>query len=402
MPFDLNEVTFDELDDEEEQSGNPTDIDKQEEEESVDEVEVQDEENIDKSDELEFSGNDIDDAFNEGEEDNDEKESSNEDSEASDKHEDNEDNEDNEEKGKDSEEEEEGGQEEARVVDEIASQFGLDPEEDFDNELDDTFDDVIKAAKKGAQTMAEQEMNNFFEQYPDIEQYTRYRVNGGDPQTFREEVLNSPSYDELELEGNESTQERVVRQKLQEVDGFSDEKVDQKVDNYKSAGILKSEAEDAKDIMSNQQEQKRQQLIEQQEKEAERRRQEQLEEQKKYRQTIRESNNLGAFQLPENQKDEFESYLFEPVDEETGMTQAEKDYQNMSKEQELTLYYLVYNGLDSLEDMVDNKASTKKAERISDKLKKTSSRSVKDKSETSGRSNDSGSLEGFDLDQQIG
>lgn len=399
MPLTPDDVTFDDVeedisdDNEEESSSTNENVETTEENKGGGEEEEK-EEIVEEPDEPlgDFSDEDVNQAFD----DYDEEEESDDDEDKSSPE--------NEEKENTNEEKTEEGEDEAedvRVVDQIASQFGLDPEEDFDEELDDTFDDVIKTAKKGAESMAQKEMNNFFEKYPDIEQYTRYRVNGGDPDKYREEVLNSPTYDDLELEGNESTQERVVREKLQEVDGFSDDKIDDKIERYKSGGYLKSEAEDAREIMSSKQEEKRQKLIEQQEKEAEKRREQQIEEQKKYKQTIHESNDLAGLQLPENQKDDFESYLFEPVDED-GMTQAEKDYQNMGREEALALYYLTYNGLDNLGELVDNKASTKKAEQISNKLKKSSSRSVKDRSEKT-RSNDSNpSLEGFDLDQQIG
>jgi len=385
MPFDIDEVTFDELEDENESE----DLDQQDQSEE-DNVDL-DEENAETIDEESLR-----DSFSSSDN---ESESTNEEDEQDENVEDQE--------TEDQEDEEAEEEEESvRIVDEIASQFGVDPEEDLDGELDDTFEDVTKVTRKGAEKMAQKEINTFFEQYPDVAQYTRYRVNGGDPDTFREEVLNSPDYEDLELEGNESTQERIVREKLQEVDGFSDDKVDQKVETYKSGGILKSEAEDAKDILSNRQEQKRQELIEQQEQEAKQRREQIKQQQQEYRQTIRESNDLAGMQLPEDQKDTFESYLFDPVDED-GMTQAQKDYQNMSQEEALSLYYLMFNGgPENLDELVDNKASTKRAERLSEKLKKNSgSRDVSDKSERGSgggrKRNEDADLSGFDLDQAI-
>jgi len=384
MPFNVDEVTFDELED---QDDSPKDL------ENNDDLEDEDLEQDQPESKEEAGEVEEPDSFDNLDEDIDDDLDSDEDEEPTD-----------EDENTDVDQDEEMEEEEARFVDDLASQFGLDPDEDLDGEVEDTWDDALKVARKGAETMATQEINGFFEKYPDIAEYAQFRVNGGDPDTFREEVLNAPSYDDLELEGNEQTQERVVREKLQEVDGFSDEKVDQKIENYKSGGILKSEAEDARDIMSNKQEQKREQLIEEQEKKAEQRRQEQLEEQKRYKETIRESNSLGDLQLPENKKDDFEEYLFEPVDED-GLTQAERDYQNMSRDEALALYYVMFEGgPDNLGSLVDNKASTKKAEQISNKLSKSSSRSVKDRSEKSGRSgrDESPNLEGFNLDQQIG
>jgi len=391
MPLNPNEITFDELAEENNDTNEASDLDEQESptdqenenmtvEDEEEELENQEEDNLEFPDDSFDDSDQPEDGESNQEENTDEPENQ-------------------EDEGEGGDEEDVEEEEEVRVVDQIANQFGFE-EDDFDDELDDTFDDVIEVAKKGAEKMKNEELNNFFEQYPDIEQYTRYRVNGGDPDTFREEVLNAPSYDDLELDGNESTQERVVREKLQEVDGFSDEKIEDKIERYKSGGYLKDEAEDAREIMSSRQEKKQQELIEQQEKQAEQRRKEQLEEQKKYRETIHESNNLAGFQLPENQKEDFESYIFEPVDEETGETRAEQDYKNMSREEELTLYYLVYNGLDSLEDLVDNKASTKRADNLSDQLKKSSSRSVKDKS-SKGTDRNDGNLDSLDLDSAI-
>lgn len=387
MPaFDLEQVEFDDVqEDVEEPSEEPTD-----------DIEDNSPEDVSEPDDFDELDEDIDDAFSDENNPQDEEDTEDE------LTEEDIDSDEDVETQEETDEEEEEDVEDTRFVDDLASQFGLDTEEDLDEDLEDTWDDALKVARKGAQNLASQEINTFFEQYPDLKQYAEYRVNGGDPDTYREEVLNAPSYNDLEVEGNEQTQEQLVREKLREVDGFSEDRVDDKVETYKSAGVLKGEAEDAQEILANRQEQKQEELIKEQEKQAEQRKKEQLEEQKRYRQTIQESDSLAGLQLPEDRKDDFESYLFDPVDEE-GMTQAEKDYQEMDREQALALYYLTYNGLDNLGKLVDNKASTKEAERLSDKLKKTESRDVKDRSEKSGRrKSDDPNLEGFDLDSAIG
>lgn len=389
MPLSPGDITFDELEDEQEDTANL------DEEQSQTDVEDEEESNVSEESETveDIDTDELEAAFEDTE---DEEEQSTESEEDVSQDEEVEETEDQEEDDVEEEIEE-------RFVDDLASQFGLDPEEDFDGNLDDTWDDAIQVAKEGAKKMAQNEVNTFFEQYPDVAQYGRYRANGGDPETFREEVLNAPSYEDMELEGREGRQEEIVREKLREVEGFGDEKVDQKVETYKSSGVLKQEAEDAKEILSAKQEQRKQELIEQQEKKAEERREEIQKEQQRFKETIHESNDLAGLQLPEDQKDTFENYLFEPVNEE-GMTQAEVDYQNMDREQTLALYYLTFQGLDSLSDMIDNQASTKRAERLSEKLKKSSSRDVSDKSKRGSQSRKKSNdpdLENFDLDSAI-
>jgi len=385
MPFDLDEVTFDELEDEDE----PADLEEQSEPDQTDEPEPTNDDTEEKETIEDIDEDKLEEAF---EEDNvDEEEESTDETEEDTSNEEETNTEDQEEV------------DDTRFVDDLASQFGLDPEEDFEDDLDDTWDDALDVAKKGGKKMAQNEINTFFEQYPDVAEYATYRANGGDPDTFREEVLNSPSYEDLELEGREGRQEEIVREKLQTVEGFDDEKVDQKVETYKSSGVLKQEAEDAKNILANKQEQKRQELIKEQEQKQEQRREEIQKEQQRFKETIHESDNLAGVQLPEDQKDTFESYLFEPVNDE-GMTQAEVDYQNMDREETLALYYLSFQGLDSLSDLIDNQASTKRAEQLSKKLKKSSSRDVSDKSERGSQSrkrSDDPNLEGFDLDSAI-
>lgn len=291
-------------------------------------------------------------------------------------------------------ENEEVTEEEPTIVHDIAQQFDLELEED----IEDDWDGVLEVTKRAGETMAQRQLNALFNQFPDIGQYAQYRMNGGDPSTYQEQVLSSRSYEDVDL-SSESTQERLIRKKLQEVDGFSDEKIDKKVGMYKSGGFLKSEAEDAKDILSKKQEERQKQLLEEQKRQAKQQREQLQQQREEFRNTIYESNSLGGLRIPETKKDDFSSFVLDPVEE--GVTRADQQWSNLSQESALALDYLVYLSEDGeldLSQLVDNLASTKKTRSISEKLKKTrsSKRDVNDSNPRNSR-DDSGDISEIDL-----
>jgi hypothetical protein len=301
----------------------------------------------------------------------------------------------------DVEEDEDSEEPDVSFVEDLGKQFGL-PEEELES-YDDTWDDAMEVTRKAAENMAQQQINQLFEEYPDIAQFAQYRQQGGDPQEYYETVLNRTSYEDLEIsEDDTQTQEQLVRQRL-EVQNTPEDQIDEEIQDYKDAGLLKRQAERSKRILQEHQEKRQQELLEEQKRKAEEQRQQALQEQKEYKQIIEESNDLNGIRLPENEKQKFQEYLFEPADED-GMTQAEKKYQNLSKEDALALDYLIMKDLD-LGKLVDNLASTKKAGRLSDRLKKSKKRDVKDKSSRGSsrrRNSGDGSLESFDPDSLLG
>lgn len=287
----------------------------------------------------------------------------------------------------DVEETEEEAEEDIRIVDDIISQFDL-PEDQREG-LEDTWDGVVEATKRAADVQTQRQVEGLMKQYPDVGQYLNYRLNGGDPQKYQEEVLRAPSYEDMEIsEDDVSTQETLVRQRLQS-EGLDDSQISEEIEDLKSAGLLKKQAERSKGVLAKKQKEKQEQLI----KEQERQKQEQLEqarkEQEEYKNLIQNSSELGGLRIPETKKDDFTSFMFDPVNEE-GVTQADQAWSQMSKEDRTALEYLVYlsggDGLD-LSGLVDNLASTKKAKSLSDSLRKTrgSNRTVKDSSQRNPR-----------------
>lgn len=267
-----------------------------------------------------------------------------------------------------------------RFVDELAKDFGI----EFEEEIPDTWDGLKTATKKAAQVQTQRQLNQLFEQYPDLGEYANYRMNGGDPQTYQEQVLNAPSYEDMEIsEGDVATQKKLVRERLNG-EGYSEDAIKEEIEDLESAGLLKKQAERSKQVLSKRQEKKRQELIKQQEQQKQQQIEQQKQEQQEYINLIQESSDLGGLRVPENKKEDFAEFMFSPTDD-SGVTQADKAWNNMSREDRLALEYLVYqsrgNGVD-LTSLVDNLASTKKAKSISESLRKTrgNNRKVKDRS----------------------
>ena len=300
-------------------------------------------------------------------------------------------------------EETEDVEEDVRFVDELAKDFGI----EFEEDIPDTWDGLKTATKKAANVQAQRQMNQFMDQYPDIAQYMEYRVNGGDPQKYQEEVLRAPSYEDMQIsEDDVSTQEQLVRERLRG-EGYTDSTINEEIEDYKSAGLLKKQAERSRQVLSKRQKQEQEQLIQQQEQQRQQQIQQQQQQQQEYIDLIQKSSDFAGLRIPENKKDDFTQHMFQPIDE-SGVTQAEKAWNSMSEEDALAIEYLVYqsggNGL-NLTDLVDNLASTKKAKSISDSLRKTrgKKRSVNDRSSRNPReSATSSNVDDIDMDRLFG
>lgn len=258
-------------------------------------------------------------------------------------------------------EEETEEEEEVSVIDALKAQTGFETDKDYEDSLEGASEFVNDAA----QQQAEQQINQVLESLPeDVQTYMNYRANGGDPDEFFQSYQRSWSDTELD-EGDKSQQKTIVENRLRE-EGYSDEEIEQAINDYESSGVLYNEAQRSLNRLQNIEEQRQEQLVEEQQQQVQQQ-QEQIEEAwQEIEQTLEERNNLNGLPVPENKKDDFYNWMSEPVEEVNGQPVSQRDIaaQKADVETLLTLDYVLYlmNDEDlSFDDVIDNKAKTKKA-----------------------------------------
>ena len=260
----------------------------------------------------------------------------------------------------DTEEEEEVEEPDFSVVGEVAQQFGLEIEED----TPDTLESINKVVREASTKMAEQQMSQVWEAFPDVKEYAEYRANGGDPDSFRENYLSANSYSDLNVE-NTDHQKMLVKEQMRE-QGFDDSDIQDEINELSDANLLQNKAKRAQKYLTKKQEKKKQKLIQQQKQKAQQERQKIQQEWNQIENTIEESNQFKGLKIPETEKSDFYKWMREP--QQDGKTQREKQLQNVDLETHLMIDYLLYKG-GNLSDLVDNLATTKNAETLANKLK---------------------------------
>ena len=260
----------------------------------------------------------------------------------------------------DTEEQEEVEEPDFSVVGEVAQQFGLEIEED----TPDTLESINKVVREASTKMAEQQMSQVWEAFPDVKEYAEYRANGGDPDSFRENYLSANSYSDLNVE-NTDHQKMLVKEQMRE-QGFDDSDIQDEINELSDANLLQNKAKRAQKYLTKKQEKKKQELIQQQKQKAQQERQKIQQEWNQIENTIEESNQFKGLKIPETEKSDFYKWMREP--QQDGKTQREKQLQNVDLETHLMIDYLLYKG-GNLSDLVDNLATTKNAETLANKLK---------------------------------
>lgn len=263
------------------------------------------------------------------------------------------------------ESEEETEEEDLSVVESIRRSLGY----DFDEEFEDSEEGIQKLVNSASDKKAEEALQAYFEQFPDVQELLEYRMLGGDPDKFFETRFPEVDYKEVELkEDNEAQQEQLIRQELQQVRGYSREEADAEIEDYKNGGILENKAKRALQALRTKQQADQRDLLEQQ-REQQRLQQEEVENYwNTVQQTLDSQTSLKGFNLPTSEKQKFFDYLARPV--ENGMSQAMINAQQADLETRLAIDYLLYKGF-NLSDLVDRRAKTQVSKTLKERLSKS-------------------------------
>lgn len=272
------------------------------------------------------------------------------------------------------EDEEEQAQEEEEettpLFEQLSAELGMDEHLDG-TEYEETMEGFVDYTQDAVQTAMEQQWEQTFEQYPDIQQYVQFRMQGGDPEEYQETVFNTSWQNREVPEDDTEQQKQIIRENLS--DDFGEEEIEEYLNEYEAAGTLETEAKKSLRQLQQEEERQQEQLLEQQEQQAQRQ-QEQIEEfWNDVEDTIHENNEFHGIPIPEGEKDDFFSFMAEDITDGQGMSRRDKMVQEMGMEERIAIDLILYHDFD-LDKLAELKAKTKNAENLRDRLKDSKGR----------------------------
>jgi len=267
---------------------------------------------------------------------------------------------------------EEPTSDEPGVIETLTQRLGYQVEGDFS----DDYDGLEKYTSAVANKIAEEQLGNIFEQYPDVREYFQYRSNNGDPLKYFQAQQAQLDYSGMAVDDNVAVQRRVVQDGMR-TQGFGDEEITKMLDAYEDAGILKDNAEVYLGHLKRNQAQEKEQLLAQQEQQAATQRAEAEQYWQQVSKTV-DSGELKGLQIPQRQRKQFYDWMTLPVDQK-GSTQRDHDRSKLDTETALALEYLIYQGFD-LNKLTRNIAKTKTTQSLKAKLQSSPSASTRMKS----------------------
>lgn len=248
-----------------------------------------------------------------------------------------------------------------------------------------------KVADIIADKKAEARLSSLLEQNPHTARMLEYESSGGDPEKYRETYFPQTDYNEVEItEDDVDTQRAVVKQNLLQ-QGFDEEDVEAQVEELETAGILEQNAQRSLKALRKRQQQQVEEFEQEREKLIQQRQQQQ---QKQYEKTVEaiDQGNIEGVNIPDNKKDEFKKYIFEPVNEQ-GMTQAQIDSESLELPQRLLIAYLNFSGY-KLDEFVKKQAKNSNTRNIKDAITKSNNKeNLKGKSDSNNKNQTKGKAE---------
>jgi len=270
--------------------------------------------------------------------------------------------EDEDDEGEEEEEEDEGEVYDASVVNEILSNLGYDPT----NEYEDTADGLTKMTQEVASKLADERIDDLLEEYPNVKAHLEYVMNGGESNTFLEANHKEGDYDLLEIREDDINTQRNVLGNYLHLKGHDKDFINELLEDYEDNGKLLNKATLAKDAMSKYQQEHREKIQEEQRQTTEQQTADNNEFWSGVANTIQDSREFAGIKITEREKKDFYNYISQPVDK-AGKTQRDVDHLEADMDVKLAIDYLMYKGF-NLDEIVGTRAKTRSTQSLRDKI----------------------------------
>jgi transcriptional regulator len=272
---------------------------------------------------------------------------------------------------------EQQSEEEESIISELQAKLGYELDEDFDESIEG----LTQFTKATAEKMAQEQMQNVFNAFPDVQEYLNYRANGGDPRQYFQTAAPERDFSAMEVTSEDVTTQKQIVGAYLESQGFDQSEITETLEDYEDAGILERHAKKALTRLQTKQAQDKQVLLQQQQAQA----QQQAQENERMWNEINglvQEGTLKGLTIPERDKKRFFNWMAAPIDKQ-GNSQRAIDRSKLDQETLLALEYIVYKGFD-LSKLVANTNTTQKARSLRSKLSKGTSSTSRMKSSKPG------------------
>ena len=252
--------------------------------------------------------------------------------------------------------------EDATIADQISNVLGF----EMEHEYDDTVEGLTEYVKDMAQEVAEDQIEDLFRQFPEVQQHLDYVLAGGESGQFFQAYNPQLDYGNLRVEEGDIGVQKALLAQYFETKGHPEGFIEEMLNDYEDSGKLFSKAQVAQQELAAIQDQQRQQMFEMQQEEYAQFQAEQEEFWGDVADVIEGGNSFGGVTIPDVEKANFFEYISAPVNEE-GQTQRDLDYAESDMDIKLAMDYLLYSGFD-LEGIINTKARTQSARNLRERI----------------------------------
>ena len=254
------------------------------------------------------------------------------------------------------------------VVSSILDKLGFETEEEYD----DTEEGLLAMTQDVGQQIAEDQLNNLFENFPLVQKHLEYVLNGGESRDFMQAYDPQLDYNQVSFEEDDIRSQKAILSDYFATKGHDQNFINELLTDYEDTGKLYQKAESARVALGKMQEQSRSQLVEQQKQQRAQQEEQQEEFWNGVYEAIDSTDDFAGISIPKREKSKFFDYISNPVTND-GRTQRDLDHSEAEMETKLAIDYLMFKGFD-LSKLVETKARTSNAKSLRDRISRNEER----------------------------
>ena len=251
----------------------------------------------------------------------------------------------------------------SKFFNQLSEQLGI----DLDDEFEFTEQGISSFIEKASLQISTFKFKEALEQYPDVNEYLSFRINGGTQAQYYALQSQQVQYENMTIGSDDlSTQKHIIRQDLID-QGYEEQEAIDYVSELEASGMLFKRSEmSLKRLQKKSKEETERQRINQ---EAERQKQQEQDQQMwTNMQQVVDSGNAKGIVIPSSNRRKFWEWMAKPIDNK-GTTQRMKDRAEMNIEEIVALEYLAFTGI-NLTELVQRAKNTDKAKNLKERLKR--------------------------------
>jgi hypothetical protein len=245
---------------------------------------------------------------------------------------------------------------------EIAETLGM----DLENNYADTVEGLTEFVRDMSQEVAENQIEDLFQQHPLVQQHLDYVLSGGESEKFFEAYNPKLDYNNFTINKTDSGVQAAVLSQYFQAKGHEPEFIQELLEDYSDSGKLYDKAEAARQALGQAQALERENMLANQQEQYEKQQEEQNEFWEGVAETIEGGNEFAGIRIPDADKSNFFDYISAPVDD-NGRTQRDVDYAEADVNVKLAIDYLMFGGF-KLDEIIDTKARTKSVQGLKNRI----------------------------------